>query len=59
MPEYNIKVQFEQKTLSFLCPGDQDVISAAKMNGIDLPNSCCSGVCTSCSSKILDNLLFK
>ena len=43
MPEYNIKVQFEQKTFSFLCSEDQDIISAAKMNGIDLPSSCCSG----------------
>ena len=49
MPEYNIKVQFEQKTLSFLCSEDQDIISAAKMNGIDLPSSCCSGVCTDLS----------
>ena len=54
MPEYNIKVQFEQKTFSFLCSNDQDIISAAKMNGIDLPNSCCSGVCTSCASRILE-----
>ena len=54
MPEYNIKVQFEQKTFNFLCSEDQDVISAAKMNGIDLPNSCCSGVCTSCASIILE-----
>ncbi len=46
MPEYNIKVQFEQKTFSFSCSDDQDIISAAKKNGIDLPNSCCSGVCT-------------
>ena len=54
MPEYNIKVQFEQKTFSFSCSEDQDVISAAKMNGINLPNSCCSGVCTSCASMILE-----
>ena len=54
MPKYNIKVQFEQKTFNFLCSEDQDVISAAKMNGIDLPNSCCSGVCTSCASIILE-----
>ena len=54
MSEYNIKVQFEQKTFSFSCSEDQDVISAAKMNGIDLPNSCCSGVCTSCASRILE-----
>ena len=54
MQEYNIKLQFEQKTLSFLCAEDQDIISAAKENGIDLPNSCCSGVCTSCASMILE-----
>ena len=54
MPEYNIKVQFEQKTFSFLCSEDQDVISAASINGIDFPNSCFSGVCTSCASRILE-----
>ena len=54
MPEYNIIVQFEQKNLRFSCSEDQDVISAATMNGIDLPNSCCSGVCTSCASMILE-----
>ena len=54
MTEYNIKVEFEEKTFSFSCSEDQDVISAAKMNGINLPNSCCSGVCTSCASMILE-----
>ena len=34
---------------NFLCSQDQDVISAAKMNGIDLPSSCCLGVCTAVS----------
>ena len=50
MPEYNIKVLFEQKIFSFLCSEDQDVISASKMNGIDLPNTCFSGVRTSYAS---------
>ena len=54
MAEYKIKVQFKKKTFSFFCPEDQDVISAAKMNGIDLPHSCSSGVCTSCASRILE-----
>ena len=54
MPEHNIKVKFEEKNLTFLCPEDQDMISSAQMNGIDLPNSCCSGVCTSCASIILE-----
>tara|TARA_B100000886_G_scaffold213726_1_gene148148 strand:- start:299 stop:625 length:327 start_codon:yes stop_codon:yes gene_type:complete len=57
MSEFNIKVQFELDTLSFLCSDDQDIISAAKMNGIDLPNSCCSGVCTDCASMVLEGTL--
>ena len=54
MSEYNIKVELEKKTYVFLCPEDQDIISAAKANGIDLPSSCCSGVCTSCASMVID-----
>ena len=54
MSEYNIKVELETKMYVFLCPEDQDIISAAKVNGIDLPSSCCSGVCTSCASMVID-----
>ena len=54
MSEYNIKVEFDKKTFSFSCQDDQDIISAASINGIDLPNSCCSGVCTSCASMVID-----
>ena len=54
MSEYNINIQFDGKSLKFLCSEDQDIISAAKSNGITLPSSCCSGVCTSCASIILD-----
>ena len=57
MLEYNIKVQFEGKTLSFLCPEDQDIVTAAKANGINLPSSCCSGVCTSCASPVISGSL--
>ena len=52
MPEFNIKVEVDKKMFSFLCPEDKDIISAAKEVGIDLPSSCCSGVCTSCASMI-------
>ncbi len=54
MSKYNIKVELEKKTYVFLCPEDQDIVSAAKANGIDLPNSCCSGVCTSCASMVIE-----
>ena len=54
MPEYNIRVESEKKTYDFLCPEDQDIITAAKANGIDLPSSCCTGLCTSCASIVID-----
>tara|TARA_B100000886_G_C20047702_1_gene336412 strand:- start:144 stop:464 length:321 start_codon:yes stop_codon:yes gene_type:complete len=53
MFEYNIKNRFEQKTLSFLCSENQDIISSAKINGLDLPNSCSLGFYTNCASMIL------
>ena len=59
MPKYDIKVQFEQKPFIFLCSEDQDIISTAKMNGIDLPNSCFSRVCTDYTSMILEESLDK
>ena len=54
MLKHNIKVESEKKTYVFLCPEDQDIITAAKENGIDLPSSCCSGVCTSCASMVIE-----
>ena len=57
MPEYNIKVQSEQKNFSFLCSEDQDIISAAKMNTINLQSSCYSGVCTDWSFIILERFV--
>ena len=57
MSEYNIKVQFDKKTFNFSCSEDQDIISAAEIYGIDLPSSCCSGVCTSCASLVVEGTL--
>ena len=57
MADFNIKVQFDEKIFAFTCSGDQDIISAARINGIDLPSSCCSGVCTSCASVIIDGII--
>ena len=50
MFEYKIKVQFDEKTYNFSCPEDQDIISAAKANGIESPSSCFSLVCGSFAS---------
>ena len=57
MPEYNIKVQFEQNTLNYLYSEDQDTFIGAEMNGMDLPGSYCLGVCTDFASMILEGSL--
>ena len=54
MSEYNIKVELDKKTYLFSCSEDQDIVTAAKDSGIDLPSSCCAGVCTSCASIVID-----
>ena len=59
MPECDIKEQFDQETLDFLCSEDQDIISAATMNGIELSYSYCPGIFTSCASMILERFLSK
>tara|TARA_B100000945_G_scaffold121155_1_gene96307 strand:- start:133 stop:471 length:339 start_codon:yes stop_codon:yes gene_type:complete len=57
MFEYNIKVQFDEKTYNFSCPEDQDIISASKANGIESPSSCFSLVCTSFASMVFDGFI--
>ena len=52
--DYNVRVELEEKTHNFLCSDNQDIVSAAKSNGVNLPSSCCAGVCTSCASMILE-----
>ena len=54
MLEYNVKVDLDNQRYNFSCPQDQDIVSAAKNHGIDLPSSCCSGVCTSCASLVIE-----
>ena len=59
MSDYNIKVKFNEETFNFVCPGDQDVNASAKINGIDLPDNCCSGVCKSYASMPMDGSVEK
>ena len=49
---HTIKVELQKKTNIFSCPEDQDIISVAKANGIDLSSSCCSVVFKSCGSML-------
>jgi ferredoxin len=37
---------------TFSCSPEQTVLAAAEAAGVELPSSCCSGVCTTCAARI-------
>jgi ferredoxin len=39
---------------TFSCRTDQTVLAAAEAAGVDLPSSCCSGVCTTCAARVTE-----
>ena len=39
---------------TFSCRADQTVLAAAEAAGVDLPSSCCSGVCTTCAARVIE-----
>lgn len=50
---YTIRVELEGVPHTFSARADQTVLAAAEAAGIALPNSCCSGVCTTCAARLL------
>jgi CDP-4-dehydro-6-deoxyglucose reductase/ring-1,2-phenylacetyl-CoA epoxidase subunit PaaE len=48
----SFKVTVEPAKLSFAVQNDETILSAALRNGIDFPNRCRQGVCTSCVCKL-------
>ncbi|MBW4621540.1 MAG: 2Fe-2S iron-sulfur cluster binding domain-containing protein [Cyanosarcina radialis HA8281-LM2] len=54
MPKtYTVEIQHQGSTYTIDAPEDLTVLRAAAEAGIDLPNSCNAGVCTTCAAKIL------
>jgi ferredoxin len=49
---YTIRVALDGSQHTFTARSDQTVLAAAEAAGIPLPNSCCSGVCTTCAARL-------
>jgi ferredoxin len=49
---YTVSVRWQEASHSFACAADQTVLAAAEQAGVQLPSSCCSGVCTTCAARI-------
>lgn len=50
---YLIEINHQGKTHTITVPSEQTILQAAQDEGIDLPSSCHSGVCTTCAAKII------
>lgn len=51
--EQEVKVIYESDTFRFQVPPHKTILEAAEEQGIDLPYSCQSGLCTACRGKCL------
>jgi ferredoxin len=50
---FSVEIQLPGETKQFVATADQTILDAAKKVGVELPSSCCAGVCTTCAAKIL------
>lgn len=51
---YTVELHHANETHTIEVPEDQTILRAAYAADVDLPSSCCAGVCTTCAAKILD-----
>lgn len=50
---YNVEIRHGGQTYSLTVPADKTVLAAAGEAGLELPQSCLAGVCTTCAGKLL------
>ncbi len=51
---YTVELRHAGDVHTLEVPEDQTILRAAYAADIDLPSSCCAGVCTTCAALILD-----
>lgn len=51
---YSVEIQHQGETYTLEVPEDRYILQAADEAGIDLPNSCNAGVCTTCAAQVLE-----
>ncbi|NJN87577.1 MAG: 2Fe-2S iron-sulfur cluster binding domain-containing protein [Leptolyngbyaceae cyanobacterium SL_7_1] len=50
---YSITIHHQGEQHTIAAPDDQTVLASAQAAGLDLPNSCSAGVCTTCAAQLL------
>ncbi|MFS8116885.1 MAG: 2Fe-2S iron-sulfur cluster-binding protein [Microcoleus sp.] len=54
---YTVELLHQGSTYTVEVAEDQPILQTALAAGIDLPNSCNSGVCTTCAAKVIEGQL--
>ncbi len=54
---YSVEVSYQGTSQVFSAREDQTILAAAGEAGLELPNSCMAGVCTTCAAKIISGEL--
>lgn len=49
---YTVEIEHAGTTQTLSVSENETILTAANSAGIDLPSSCCAGVCTTCAAKI-------
>ncbi len=51
---YTVEIRHQGTTQTIEVPDNKTVLAAAKEAGLELPDSCEAGVCTTCAGKLLE-----
>ncbi|MBW4474847.1 MAG: 2Fe-2S iron-sulfur cluster binding domain-containing protein [Stenomitos rutilans HA7619-LM2] len=51
---YTVEIQHQGNLHTFQVPDDQTILEAAQASGLELPNSCNAGICTTCAAQVID-----
>jgi ferredoxin len=51
---YNVEIKHQSKTYTLQVPENETILSVAETAGLELPNSCNAGVCTTCAAQIIE-----
>ncbi|XGV99834.1 MAG: 2Fe-2S iron-sulfur cluster-binding protein [Leptolyngbya sp. BL-A-14] len=51
---YTVEIQHQGTLHTLQVPDDQTILDAAQASGLDLPNSCNAGICTTCAAQVIE-----
>ncbi|XHX79937.1 MAG: 2Fe-2S iron-sulfur cluster-binding protein [Stenomitos frigidus ULC029] len=51
---YTVELQHQGGTHTLQVPDDQTILEAAQASGLELPNSCNAGICTTCAAQVTE-----